>query len=174
MIKNDGKLRSQRMMENDLQSASVVPHLQLAAGHHKECLGNTKITKSAYKIQKSQRAPGNFKCRLPKFVIDKMKHYMKLWSFETAPQCHPSSPCPCSSRVGSDHFQFRKACPALPSSPPSGPRWTGEKKSKMSCKKTREQQGAKQEKREQGRVGNKNKSKACNAPGCFHHQEICA
>ena len=29
-------------------------------------------------------------------------------------------------------------------------------------------------KREQGRGGNKNKSKACNAPGCFHHQEICA
>ena len=124
------------MMENDLQSASVVPHLQLAAGHHKECLGNTKITKSAQKFQ----------CRLPKFVIDKMKHYMKLWSFETAPQCHPSSPCPCSSRVGSVHFQFRKACPALPSSPPSGPRWTGEENSKMSCKKTREQQGAKQEK----------------------------
>ena len=134
MIKNDGKLRSQRMMEDDLQSASVVPHLQLAAGHHKECLH-----------KKSQRAPGNFKCRLPKFVIDKMKHYMKLWSFEIVPQCHPSSPCPCSSRVGSDHFQFRKACPAPPSSPPSGPRWTGETNSKMSCKQTREKQGTKLE-----------------------------
>ena len=66
-IKNDGKLRSERMMEDDLQSASVVPHLQLAAGHHKECL-QKKITKSAWKYQ----------CRLPKFVIDKMKHYMKL------------------------------------------------------------------------------------------------
>ena len=52
MIKNDGKLRSQRMMENDLQSASVVPHLQLAAGHHKECL-QKKITKSAWKFQMS-------------------------------------------------------------------------------------------------------------------------
>ena len=110
--------------------------------NHKERLENTKITKSAWKFQ----------CRLPKFVIDKMKHYMKLWSFEIVPQCHPSSPCPCSSRVGSDHFQFRKACPAPPSSPPSGPRWTGEEKSKMSCKKTREQQGAKQEK------GNKDKN----------------
>ena len=60
MIKNDGKLRSQRMIENDLQSASMVPHLQLAAGHHKECLENTKVTKSAWKLQKSQRVPGNF------------------------------------------------------------------------------------------------------------------
>ena len=54
MIKNDGKLRSQRMMENDLQSASMVPHLQLAAGHYKECLENTKITKSAWKFMMLQ------------------------------------------------------------------------------------------------------------------------
>ena len=55
---NEGQLKSKSMIENNLQSASVVPNLQLAAGHHKECL--------------------KFQCRLPKFVIDKMKHYMKL------------------------------------------------------------------------------------------------
>ena len=125
--------------------------------NHKERLENTKITKSAWKFQ----------CRLPKFVIDKMKHYIKLWSFEIVPQCHPSSPCPCSSRVGSDHFQFRKVCPAPPSSPPGGPRWTGEEKSKMSCKKTREQQGAGQEKGSKEKGETRTRAKLAMLPVVF-------
>ena len=165
---NEGQLKSKSMIENNLQSASVVPNLQLAAGHHKERLDKHKNHKEHLQISMSSLKMIN---KIPNGTwIPRLRQKQNNFP----PQCHPSSPCPCSSRVGSDHFQFRKACPAPPSSPPSGPRWTGEENSKMSCKKTREQQGAKQEKREQGRVGNKNKSKACNAPGCFHYQEICA
>ena len=50
---NEGQLKSKSMIENNLQSASVVPNLQLAAGHHKECLQYRKITKSAWRFQMS-------------------------------------------------------------------------------------------------------------------------
>ena len=39
---NEGQLKSKSMIENNLQSASVVPNLQLAAGHHKERLDKHK------------------------------------------------------------------------------------------------------------------------------------
>ena len=135
---NEGQLKSKSMIENNLQSASVVPNLQLAAGHHKERLDKHENHKEHLQISMSSLKMIN---KIPNGTwIPRLRQKQNNFP----PQYHPSSPCPCSSRVGSGHFQFRKACPAPPSSPPSDPRWTGEEKSKMSCKKTREQQGAEQ------------------------------